>query len=224
LLLPALLCLMTTAISVRADNGQESSSPATATERETEDRETEKIVQQLVQAHLPELTKVLSQLRAVQPQEYDRVIKDLARSARKLEIAQNRDQHLFEIEVELLQAEYHASLLTARLKVRDSESDRKQLREAAKRLQHAQIARAEYDVNAFRQRLARSQQQLESAVARLEARKNEAEDQLEKSYLNMLRKAGRDTKRNDTEPPASTKRPVEPAKSTKPVTNTPPPQ
>lgn len=225
LLLPALLWLVTAAINVRADNGQESTSQATAaTERDAERRETERIVQQLVQAHLPELTKVLSQLRAVQPQEYDRVIKDLAKSARKLETAQNRDQQLFEIEVELLQAEHHASLLTARLKVRDSESDRKRLRDAAKRLQQAQIARAEYDVNAFRQRLARSQQQLESAVARLEARKNEAEDQLEKSYLSMLRKAGRDTKRNDAEPPASTEPPVELTKSTKPVTNTSPPQ
>lgn len=197
LLLPALLWLMIAALSVRADNGQKSTNPVAATtERETEKRETERIVQQLVQVHLPELTKVLSQLRSVQPQEYDRAIKDLAKAARKLEIAQNRDQRLFEIEVELLQAEHHASLLTAKLKVRDSESNRERLREAAKRLQQAQIARAEYEVEALRQRLARSQQQLESAVARLETRKSEAEDQLEKSFSSMLRKAGRDTKRS----------------------------
>jgi len=216
-LLPGLLALMT-GLTASADTGKKSATSATA------EQETERIVQQLVQAHLPELSQVLNQLRAVQPQEYERAIKDLAKSARKLELAQNRDQRLFEIEVELLQAEHHASLLMAKLKVRDSQSDRDRLRDAAKRLQQAQIARAEYDVETLRQRLARSQQLFDAAVARLETHTSKAEDQLEKSFLSMLRKAGRDAKQSDPAPKTSSKRRAEPTNSTKSSTDTPPRQ
>ena len=158
------LLAIVTSVDAVADNGRKATSPASPAASTTSpavDRESERWSSSLVQAHLPELTNVLRQLRAVQPQEYERVIKDLAKAARKLELAQNRDQRLFEIEVELLQAEHHTSLLTAKLKVRDSESDRKRLRDAAKRLHDAQITRAQYDVDVMRLRLARSQQQLE---------------------------------------------------------------
>lgn len=186
-----------------ADNGK---SPAARTDT-PKDADTERVVLQLVKTHLPELTPVLQQLRTAKPREYELAIKDLARAARKLELARNRDQRLFELEVELLQAEQQASLLTARLKVRDSQSDRTKLREAAKRLHQAQIARAEYDVEFYRQRLSRNQQQLDAAIGRLDNRKTDAETQLEKSFLNMLRKAGRELNRDDAQPSGSAKRP-----------------
>ena len=55
------------------------------------DRETEAKAVGLVNAHLPELKDVLKRLRADQPREYDRAIRDLAKSSRKLELAKNRD-------------------------------------------------------------------------------------------------------------------------------------
>ena len=197
---PALADLPATNARSLADNRTNSStSGATASEATAKTREIERVVQDLVRSHLPELTSVLKQLRTVQPSAYELAIKDLFKAARKLELAEKRDQRLFEIEVELLQAEYQASLLMAKLKVRDSESDRRKLREAATRLQQAQISRTEYDVDIFRQRLQRAQKQLDSAVTRLESRKNDADAQLEKSYQTMLRKAGRDVPRRDSE-------------------------
>ena len=186
-----------------ADNRTTSSTSEATTER----RETERMVEDLVQSHLPEMTSVLKQLRNVQPEAYERAIKDLFKAARKLELAEKRDQRLFEIEVELLQAEYQASLLMAKLKVRDSESDRRKLRDAAARLQRAQTSRSEYDVDVFRKRLERAQRQLDSAVTRLESRKKDADTQVEKSYQTMLRKAGRDVKQEGSE---TRRRPVRP--------------
>jgi hypothetical protein len=156
------------------------------------DRETEAKASALVEAHLPELKSVLKRLADDQPREYDRAIRDLAKSAKKLETAKNRDQRLFDLEVELLQAQTQVNLQTAKLKVRDSQSDRRRLKEAAKRLQQAQIARSSYDVDLLRTRLGRTQQQLDAAIKRLEAKQADPADQLEKAYLGMLRKAGRE--------------------------------
>ena len=185
------------------------------------DPESESAVMELVQAHLPELTNVLKQLRSVQPQQYQVAIKDLAKSARKLELAKKRDPRLFELEVELLQAEHQASLLMAKLKVRDSQSDRQKLRQAAKRLQQAQIVRAQYDVDFFRQRVARAEQQLETAKQRLQSRSEDQETQLEKSFLSMLRKAGRDGQRDDSDSGRNSKRapPSRPSDSQDPEAN-----
>ena len=156
------------------------------------DRDTEAKVNELVQSHLPELKSVLKRLAADQPRQYERAVRDLAKSARKLELAKNRDHRLHDIELELLKAQNAVNLLTAKLKVRDSQSDRKKLHASARRLQQAQIARAAYDVASIRTRLERTQQQLEAAEKRLESKEQDTDKQLEKSYLGMLRKAGRD--------------------------------
>lgn len=156
------------------------------------DRETEAKAIELVQLHLPELDRVLNRLRSDQPREYDRAVRDLAKSARKLDLAKSRDERLYEIEVELLKSQNEVNLLTAKLKVRDNPSDRTRLRSAAARLQQAQLDRTQYDVEMFRQRVDRAQQQLKAAQERLEAKRNQTDAQLETSYLGFLRKAGRE--------------------------------
>jgi hypothetical protein len=169
-----------------------SNTSAAKTPQPTVDREIEAKSLELVNAHLPELRGVLKRLRADKPREYDRAIRDLAKSARKLEQAKNRDEHLYDIEVESLKAQNQVNLLTATLKVRDRQSDRQRLREAAARLQQAQLARARYDVELYRQRLQRAQQQLDAAQGRLESRDSDPDQQLEKLYQVLLRKAGRE--------------------------------
>lgn len=156
------------------------------------DRDTESKAIGLVKEHLPELEGMLKRLRTNQPRQYDRAIRDLAKSVRKLDIAKNRDEQLFEIELELLKAQNQVSLLTARLKVRDRQSDRGKLRESAARLHHAQIARIRYDIDLYRQRLERTKQQLDAATEQLETKQANSEEHLEKMYLGLLRKAGRE--------------------------------
>ncbi len=175
-----------------ADSGKK----ATANTPIPLDRESELKAHGLVDQHLPELKSVLKRLAADQPRQYDRAVRDLAKSARKLEFAKNRDDRLYDIEVELLKAQNEVNLLTAKLKVRDSQPDRKKLRTAAQRLQQVQIARAGYEVDMIRARLERTQHQLDAAQKRLETKQQNTDEQLEKSYLGMLRKAGREAKKN----------------------------
>ncbi len=192
-------------------NGKQSQPPTAEI-----DRDTEAVALNLVDTHLPELKSVMQRLRADEPRQYARAVADLARSAKKLEIARNRDQSLYEIEAEMLKAQNAASLLTAKLKVRDSESDRQRLRRAVSRLQQAQVARAQYEVESLRARIKRTEQQLENAQQRLQARREGLDQELEKSYIAALKKAGRQAVSDSPRPAAA-----EPPATNRPVTKKP---
>ena len=154
--------------------------------------ESETKANQLVIIHLPELKNILRRLRESEPQEYAKAIHDLARSARKLELAESRADGGFEIELQLLKSQTEVNLLTARLRVRDSNRDRKQLKLALARFHLAQIERTKYEVEALRNRLKYTQKQLTSAEQRLESKRQLTTEQLEKNYLRLIRKAGRE--------------------------------
>ncbi|MDG2220817.1 MAG: hypothetical protein P8L85_05520 [Rubripirellula sp.] len=165
------------------------------------DKESEAKANQLVAIHLPELKNILRRLRESEPQEYAKAIHDLARSARKLEIAKNRTNGGFEVELQLLKSQTEVNLLTARLRVRDSSRDRKQLRSALTRFQTAQFERTKYEVQTLRDRLERTQKLLASAEQRLESKQQLSTEQFEKNYLRLIRKAGREPiGQNDAKP------------------------
>ena len=145
----------------------------------------------LVQDHLPELKKLLENLKKENPRQYDAAIRDLAKSARRLTTIKNRDEEWFEIEVEMLKTQSSIKLLTAKLKVRDSQADRKLLRDTAKRLHQAELAKAQYNVRYLQERADKAQQQLSTAKTRLESIEDNSESRLEKSYLGFLKNAGR---------------------------------
>ena len=167
---------------------------ATLRSRSHVDIENEEFAQILVQAHLPELKPVLKQLQTDRPKQYERAVRDLARSARKLDIARKRDERLFEIEVELLKAETQASLLTARLTVRDHAEDRKTLQQAVSRLQTAKTSKAGYEVEIYRKRIERDQKLLNAAEQRFSHFQKDGKSVMKEAYLGFLRKAGREPK------------------------------
>jgi hypothetical protein len=174
------------------------------------DPATEKLVRTLVRNQLPELEGVLQRLRSDNPAQYARAVGDLARSARKLEAARKRDERLYEVELEWLQAEHAVTLLTAKLKVRDDQQDRTALRQAVERLQQAQLARAEYDVQSLQTRLDRTRQLLEKAESRLQAKRDNLKRDADSSYAALLKKAGRGSpapaKRAKPDPPPKANR------------------
>ncbi len=155
------------------------------------DPEAELAATRLVQSLLPELKSILNHLRSEDQRQYNLAIRDLAKSARRLETAKNRDEELYEIEVELLQAQSSVRLLTAKLKVRDSESDRKKLRQSVGRLQQAELSRVKYDVRVLQERIERTKKSLDTAKERLTSKADHFQEQLQASYLGYLRKAGR---------------------------------
>ena len=154
----------------------------------------ERIAMGLVNEHLPELKKLLENLKKDNPRQFDLAIRDLAKSAKRLQSIKNRDEELFEIEVEMLQTKSSVKLLTAKLKVRDNQSDRDLLRKAAKRLHDTELAKAKYNVRYSAQRLEKAKQQLAVANKRLESVEGQSESRLEKTYLNFLKDAGRQKK------------------------------
>ena len=156
------------------------------------DLENKTLAQILVQTHLPELKPVLEQLQTDLPKQYERAVRELSRSARKLDLARKRDERLFDIEVELLKAETQTSLLTARLAVRDRADDRKSLQKAVARLQTAKTSKAGYDVEMYRKRLERDQKLLNAAEQRLSRYQHDGDSVVKETYLGFLRKAGRE--------------------------------
>ena len=170
------------------------------------DRAIELAATQLVDSHLPDLKNVLKHLRSNDLQQYNLAIRDLARSARKLELSKKRDQGLYDLEVELLQANSNVRLLTAKLKVRDDQSDRKRLREAVSRLHDAELQRARYDVNSLQERIKRTQKSLDAAKQRLTQKESRHKELVESSYLGYLRKAGRTDESAPSKTPSKKKK------------------
>lgn len=150
-------------------------------------------VLRMVREHLPELRPMLKRLRADAPVQYRRAIVDLARSARRLETARRRDETLYEIEVEMLQAKTDVNLAVARLKVRDQQADRNALRQAVTRVHQVEQRRAEYEVELLEQRRKRVESQLGDARERLKAKRSDMESAVESKFETLLRRAGRGT-------------------------------
>ncbi|WP_442507883.1 hypothetical protein SH528x_006824 [Novipirellula sp. SH528] len=173
-----------------ADSGAKPKTDRSITTTEI-DRNLESIAIALVNSQLPELEPLLDRLKTNEPAQYNNAIRDLARSAKRLEAAKNRDQDIYEIESKLLQAQMHVKLLAAKLKVRDRQIDREALRDAVTTLIEAEMKRAEAEIRYTKQRIERTQRQLAIAEERLEAKQQNFENNLDKTYQQLLRSAGR---------------------------------
>jgi hypothetical protein len=102
--------------------------------------EREQRVVSFVEAHQPELAKVLANLEKRKPAEYARAIEELDRSVQPLTSGKAKDQRLYELDVRAWQARTRVELLGARLvagkegkgegKAKDREELERQLREA----------------------------------------------------------------------------------------------
>lgn len=155
------------------------------------DPDQQELASALVDSHLPELKNLIERLRKDSPRQYAMAIRDLAKSARKLQAAKNRDEQYFEVELEHLKAQTNVKIFAAKVKVRDNESDRQQLRKAIERLHAADVGRSEYNVRILKERLKKTQQQLESAEKRLATTQSNRQSRIEKSYASYLNPPGK---------------------------------
>jgi hypothetical protein len=145
----------------------------------------------LVRDELPQLRRVLDRLRSDAPSQYEKAIRDISRSAKRLESMRARDEKLYLYELDLLKARTSISLIVARLKVRDDEGDRKSLQAAIGQLRTAELSRAKYEVELLEKRIKRSEEQLSDAQTRLSRKTAEFDNNADKVYIDYLRKAGR---------------------------------
>ncbi|QDT08754.1 hypothetical protein [Planctomycetes bacterium K23_9] len=178
--------------SASAENASTKSAKTKPSDRTNRlDPQLEQRANELVQSHLPTLSKLLQRLKSDNPRQYELAIRDLAKSVRRLDLAKKRDQVLYDIELELLKAQSSVKIHTAKLKVRDNQADRTALRASAKRLLKAEVSRAEYNVNLMTERAKRAKQQLAAAHGRLDSLQKNSDSQLDRKYTLLLRSAGR---------------------------------
>ena len=131
----------------------------------------------LAERHLPELLPVLNYLRDHQPEQYDTALSDLERAAKRLEVQRRRGQAHYRVALARWRTQGAIDLLKARLKVRHSEADARQLLAEMQRLQQIDLRRLTLDAEALKRREATLRQRAEQAE-KLAQRAGQQRDEL----------------------------------------------
>lgn len=145
----------------------------------------------MVKKHLPELSSLLEPLKENDARQYGTAIRNLAKSARRLESAHKRGDVAYEREVDVIKAQMAINLLIAKLKVRDDQQDRDALRKAAEQLQLAELQRSRHDVSLMKSRLQKLQAQFDESQQRLKDNESHLDDRIDSIFQSYLRKSGR---------------------------------
>jgi hypothetical protein len=111
----------------RFDN--KDSGTATNKDRQAVSPEREEAVMAFVKLNHPELAQLLAHLKENQPKEYERAIRELFRASDRLTQIHDRDRAQYDLEVQLWKTQSRVQLLTARLKMGESEELKKQLQD-----------------------------------------------------------------------------------------------
>ena len=134
--------------------------------------EREAAVMTFVQRNHAELADLLVYLRASQPEEYERAIKEIFRTTERLAAVQERDPLQYELEVAAWTAQSRVQLLAAKLKMGSSDELVKQLRAGLQIQNDAKVALLKHE----RQKAADRLERLEGDIARFEASRDEIID------------------------------------------------
>ncbi|HMC11723.1 MAG TPA: hypothetical protein VKH44_10550 [Pirellulaceae bacterium] len=134
--------------------------------------EREAAVTTFVQRNHAELAELLGVLKASQPDEYERAVKEIFRATERMEQIRERDPLQYELEVVAWTAQSRVQLLAARLKMGSSDELVKQLREALKTQNEAKLTLLKHE----RQKAADRVSKLESDIARFESDREEVID------------------------------------------------
>jgi hypothetical protein len=138
--------------------------------------EREAAVMNFVERNHAELGELLDYLKTSQPRQYEQAIKDIYRVTERLATIQERDPLHYELEVKLWTAQSRVQLLAARLKMSDSESVKKDLREALAAQVDARLDVLKHQKKQAAQRL----EKMDKDIEQLEANKDKTiERQLE---------------------------------------------
>jgi exonuclease VII large subunit len=128
--------------------------PPVSAERETAALE-------FVKEHQPELARLLEYLRHKQPRQYQRAVRELARTADRLKMTRERDPQRYELELQAWQVRSRIDLLAARWKVQPDEKIKERLRAAIVEQMTLQKQILERERDKVAQRLKTVESQLE---------------------------------------------------------------
>lgn len=156
------VCLPALRVSANDNPGAVSASARSAEASGRENRQTPGV--RLARNHLPELLPVLKHLREHQPEQYERAVRDLDRAAKRLETQARRSEALHEASLKEWQSRSRIDLLKARLKVRRTDADRRQLVSEMQRLREVELERLAVE----RELLAEREQTMRARAAQLQ--------------------------------------------------------
>jgi hypothetical protein len=145
--------------------------------------EREAAVMNFVERNHTELGELLDYLKTGQPRQYEQAIKDIYRVTERLATIQERDPLHYELEVKLWTAQSRVQLLAARLKMGDSDSIKKDLREALAAQVDARLDVLKHQKKQAAERLER----MDKDIEQLETNKDRA---VERQLESLARSAG----------------------------------
>ena len=117
--------------------------------------EREAAVRTFVERNHAELSELLAHLKANQPKEYERAVRELHRTTERLAGIQERDPVQYDLEVALWTAQSRVQLFTAKLKMGASEDLKDRLREALGAQAEAKVALLKHERIRVAERLSR---------------------------------------------------------------------
>jgi hypothetical protein len=108
---------------------------------------------ELAKTHFSELLPVLKHLRVHSPSQYEKAIRDLDRSAKRLESIKRRDSQLFDISLREWKTRGHIDLLKAKVRVKKSDFVQQEILQQLKILHGIELERLQRELVIIDERL-----------------------------------------------------------------------
>jgi len=118
--------------------------------------------------HHPELAALISPLKASNPKEYARAIRELFRTSERLESVRGRDERRYELDLEAWKLNSQVRLFAARLVMSSDPELKQQLREAIQRKAEHRVRMLQFEKETLQNRLAQIDRDLEKSTNTLD--------------------------------------------------------
>ena len=115
---------------------------------------------ELAKKHLNELLPVLKHLKNHSPHQYEKAMRDLDRSAKRLDSIKNRDSKLFDISVREWKTRGHVDLLKAKVRIKKSDADQKEILQQLQLLRDIELERLERELAIVDERLVANEERI----------------------------------------------------------------
>ncbi len=184
-----LICLLSVLLPLVAPMAATAQTKSAASTTQPISDEERAAADKLMQEYLPEVKSLVDVLKKRAPKEYEKAIRDLAKSGRKLEATLKRDRKLFDVEVALLRVQVRVDTLAAQLQKADREQWRKELRTAVDERAQLRIARTERQRELAAARIGQMQDELTKLNQQLEQLQSQQTETSQREYDQLLRRA-----------------------------------
>ncbi|MBI5757330.1 MAG: hypothetical protein HZA46_02285 [Planctomycetales bacterium] len=137
-----------------------------------------------VSRHHPDLAQLLGQLKASQPDQYERAIRELFRTSENLAQLQEREPQRYEFELESWRLNSRIQVLAARLTMGADAEIESQLRQALQAQADLRLQQQQQVRDRLAERLTQADRDLDSA-------RRDREAKVERDYQKVLQSVGR---------------------------------